>query len=282
MNLSQRAGAKKTRASRFASNDGPALVSVIDRAARLMECFTPETRELGLQQIAARTGIPKPTAFRLLSNLVHQGLLEYREASGQYMLSFTSLLLAEALLQGVPIREQARPFMEKIHDALNETVVLSVREGDHRINIDSVESTQTITATLKLGVRIPLYTGAASQVLLASMNDEYIDAYLARTVLVSYNVTTLTTAKAVCTRLAKIRDQGFALSYGEFTNVPGISAIAVPVIGAHGTAVATLHISGPKGRLTQAIQTKCVDALRRESKALTAKLCRSSVAPTVT
>lgn len=263
---------RKTRGKAVTRKEGPKLVSVVDRAARLMNCFTSDRQELNLQQITALSGLPKPTTFRLLANMVRHGLLEYKHASGDYMLGFTSLLLAEALLQGLPLRVQARPFMDEIRDSLNETVVLSIQDGDHRINIESVESTQAITATLNLGVRIPLYAGAASQVLLASMQTDAIDAYLARTDLVSYNTTTLTTAKAVRARLAKVREQGYALTFAEFT--PGGSAIAVPIVGAEGYAVGALHISGPKGRLTTDVQGRCVEALLRGSKALTAELCQ--------
>jgi DNA-binding IclR family transcriptional regulator len=263
---------RKPRGKSVPRQDNLKLVSVVDRAARLMNCFTSDTQELDLQQMTALAGLPKPTTFRLLANMVRHGLLEYKHASGNYMLGFTSLLLAEALLQGLPLRVQARPFMEEIRDSLNETVVLSIKDHDHRINIESVESTQVITATLNLGVRIPLYAGAASQVLLAGMQADDIDAYLERTDLVSYNTTTLTTTKAVRARLAKVREQGYALTFAEFT--PGGSAIAVPIMGPEGCPVGALHISGPKGRLNTDVQGRCVEALLRGSKALTEELCR--------
>lgn len=239
-----------------------------------MNCFSRSTPELSLPQVASRLGIPKPTTFRILANLVRHGWLEYNGATNIYALGFASLRFADALLHGIDIRAPARPAMQGIRDAVNETVILSVRDGDSRINVDSVESTQAIAQTLQLGVRIPLYAGAASQVFLAAMADEDIADYLARTELRPFNTTTLTDAAEIGRRIAKIRKQGFAVSYGEFTATGG-SAIAVPIRDGGGSVAAALHVSGPKGRLTPELQKRCLEALLAGSAAVTEALRRA-------
>lgn len=243
------------------------IVGIVDRAARIVDCFDRSTPELTLPQISSRLGLPKPTAFRILANLVHHGLLAYNGTTNVYTLGFATLRLADTLLQSTAVRSTVRPAMQAIRDETDETVVLSIREGDHRINIDSVESGQAIAQTLQLGVRIPLYAGAASHVLLAGMGDKAISDYLARTELVAFNPTTLTKPEDVRKRVAKVREQGFAVSYGEFTPTGG-SAIAVPVRDRAGATVAALHISGPKGRLTPELQKACLKALQKQAKAL--------------
>jgi DNA-binding IclR family transcriptional regulator len=247
-------------------------VSLVDRAARILACFSRGEPELSLPQISSRLSLPKPTAFRILGELARLGLIEHDRAANLYRLGFAALRLADSLLGGNAVRAKARPVMQVIRDAANETVILSLRDGDHRINIDSVDSRQAIAGTLQLGVRIPLYAGAASQVLLAGMDDDEIAAYLARTELAAFSSSTLTSPDAIGKRLTTIRKQGHAISTGEFTQASGASAIAVPVRDRSGATVAALHVSAPKSRLTPELQRLCLSALTTGSKALAAQL----------
>jgi DNA-binding IclR family transcriptional regulator len=247
-------------------------VSLVDRAGRILECFSRAEPALGLPQLSARLDLPKPTVFRILASLVQHGLVEHDRGANLYRLGFATLRLADALLHSHPIRAKARPVMQSIRDAVNETVILSLREGDHRINLDSVDSRQAIAQVLQLGVRIPLYAGAASQVLLAGSSDSEIAAYLARTALVPFGASTLVSPDAVRKRLAKVRADGWALSTGEFTQSSAAAAIAVPVTGAKGATVAALHVSAPKARLNPDLQKRCLAALTTGAKALSAAL----------
>ncbi|MFN4283797.1 MAG: IclR family transcriptional regulator [Alphaproteobacteria bacterium] len=248
-------------------------VRVVDRAACIMDCFSRDSAELSLPQLCARLELPKATVFRILTTLVDQGWLAYNGQTALYTLGFAALRHADSLLRGLDIRAKARPFLRNVRDAVNETVILSLRDGDHRINIDSIDGGQAIAQTLQLGVRAPLYTGAASQVFLAAMSDAEIDAYLARTELIAYNPATLTTPEAVRSRVAQVRAQGYARTHGEFTlSASQTAALAVPVRDGAGKTVAVLHVSGPQNRMDEAAERTCRDVLLRESAALTAAL----------
>ncbi len=249
------------------------LVRVVDRAGRIMSCFGRDAAELSLPQLCARLSLPKATVFRILTTLVDQGWLAYNSSTAIYTLGFAALRHADSLLRGLDIRHQARPFMRAVRDAVNETVILSLRDGDHRINIDSMDSGQAIAQTLQLGVRAPLYTGAASQVFLAAMDDVALADYLARTELVAYNPATLTTEAAVRARVAQVRAQGYARTFGEFTlSASQTVAIAVQVRDPSGAVIAALHVSAPLNRMNEQAEIACRDVLLRESAALTGSL----------
>jgi len=59
------------------------LVQAVERACELLKAFQDEDAELTLQQLAARTGLHKATASRLLRTLDHAGLVE-RLPSGRF------------------------------------------------------------------------------------------------------------------------------------------------------------------------------------------------------
>ncbi len=235
-------------------------VRIVERAASILECFSHATPELSLTQVCSRLAIPKPTAFRILTVLVRNGLLEHNPSSNIYMLGFATLRYAESLIQSLDIREPARAAMQRIRDEVNETVVLSVREGDDRFNVDSVQSTHAISQAQQVGVPIPLYAGAASRVLLAAMPDDDIRGYLARVRPVAFSKTTITNPAQLLKEVAQIRRRGYAISNSEYT--AGGCAVACAITDANGFGQAALHFSIPPARYSVTLEKQLVRRLR--------------------
>jgi len=71
-------------------------------------------------------------------------------------------------------------------------------------------------------------------------------------------------------RLAQIRAEGYALSFGEFR--PGINSLAAPVWNAEGKAIASIVVNGSSERLTperlQLLAPDVVAAASRVSETL--------------
>src|SRR4029077_19132169 len=109
----------------------------------------------------------------------------------------------------------ALPVMREIRNEVNETVILSVKSGDFRVHIDFVEGLHPMRRTADLGVRAPLYAGAASKVLLAGMEDEEIAAYLERTDLTAFQESTITDPAVLWREIRLVRKRCFAESKGE-------------------------------------------------------------------
>lgn len=245
-----------------------ARVQSVDRAVDLLMAFTSEERWLSLAELAVRTRLSKPTAYRLLATLLRRGLVAQDEATGRYGLGLEVHTLAS--LSRTDLRERALPIMRWIRDAVNETVVLGVRDGDDRVHIEHVESLQPYRRTSRAGERIPLYAGAGSKVLLAGMDDREVDAYLARTRLVAFSPTTITEPARLRAEVALIRDRGYAESRNE-RNYGG-AGVAAPVRDRTGAVVAVLHVSAPEARYTPELRERCIaamlDGVERLSRAL--------------
>jgi DNA-binding IclR family transcriptional regulator len=246
------------------------MVRIVDRAARILECFGRATPELSLPQISSQLKLPKPTAFRILTNLVRHGLLQHNPATATYILGFATLRLADDLLQSLAIRTKARPVMQGIRDAVNESVVLSVRRGDFRYNIDTVESTHAIGQTQQIGTAVPLYAGAASRALLAAMSDDEVRSYLARTKLVPFQKTTLIDPERLREDVAKTRRRGYVVTSAEYT--PGGYAVGCAITDPDGTGTAALHISIPNARFSKAAEEICAKQVVEGARRVAASL----------
>ena|SRR5437868_9539013 len=116
-------------------SDETYAVSSLDRAIDILEAFSLRRPELGLKEIAAATGLHKATAFRLLAGLCRRGLVIKHGATGAYRLGFKLIGLAEIAKVPGGLVAEALPVMRALRDALDETVYLSVRAGDWRVDL---------------------------------------------------------------------------------------------------------------------------------------------------
>jgi DNA-binding IclR family transcriptional regulator len=238
-----------------AAGRGPRLVTAVDRAARVLAAFGQSWDFLSLPEVAARSGLSKPTAFRILSTLAADGLVFQNEANNTYGLGFLTLRLADVVLGGIEIRERARPAMRRIRDQVNETVVLSIRQGDACTNVDSLDSTQSVGQASTVGVATPLHQLAPGRALLASLPDDAITAYVGR----MQPKAKAAFVQALLRDIDGIRKRGYAASAGEVMRAGHTLARAIP--GPGGAATAALHISFPQSRFTRALEARCAEAL---------------------
>ena len=238
-----------------------AALEAVDRAARVLFALAALPTPSPLAEVAQRAGLTKPTAFRILSTLIAEGHAAQNAETGAYRLGGESLRLGARVLAGVPARAPALDAMRAIRDAVNETVVLSIRDGDFRYNVDSVEAENAIGQAQQIGVAIPLYTGAASRALLAGMERVDIDAYLARTLLVPFSDSTIVDSETLARELEHTRARGYAVSKGEFASAG--HAVAMAVRDGGGRAVAAIHVSAPASRFSPRVEGFCVAALTK-------------------
>jgi len=245
-------------------------VLAVDRAIDILTTFTHSQPELTLGEVAERTGLSKSTAFRLLATLKLRGLIHQDPRSAGYSLGFGVLPLADIRAHQTNLRDRALPVMRHIRDLVNETVALSVRLGDYRIHLDHVESTHPFRRTAEVGLRVPLYVGAASKVFLAAMEDAKVAAYLKRTPLVPFSPTTITDPDRLWKELREIRRRGYAESRNE-RNIGG-AGVAAAVRDYTGEVVAAIHVSVPVSRYTPNLRARCIQAILDGTALLSSEL----------
>jgi DNA-binding IclR family transcriptional regulator len=234
-------------------------IEVLNKAFDIVSVFSHECPTLSLKQIVARTDLPKTTVFRILSTLVERHFCEFDPKTELYSLGFSFLRFGDIRRRQANFHSEALPVMRDIRNKLNETVILSIRTGDFRVHIDFVEGLHPMRRMADLGVQAPLYAGAASKVLLAGMDAEELELYLARTELSAFQQATITDKKALRQELKKVSAQGFAESKGELFT--GGGALAAPIREFHGNTVAVIDILTPEHRYTADHRERCIKHL---------------------
>lgn len=129
----------------------------VERAISLLSCFSEEEPSLTLAEITERVGTGKATTHRYATVLREQGMLRYNDAEGVYTLGPRIVELAAVALAGLRVIKVAGPHMERLLTDVNETVVLSVWDGDRPVVVRVDDRTDRIVRlVVQNGTRLPL------------------------------------------------------------------------------------------------------------------------------
>lgn len=242
----------------------------VDRAISILFALADAGRPLSLAEISRLTGLPKPTAHRILKALAAWHLVRAGESSGRYTLGFGVLRLSSALVKDSDIRAIARPFMQRLTDLSGETVALSLLINRRRVYIDQVESPHAVRWVVRIGEAAPLYAGAAAKALLAYLPEEEQAEILKGVKFVRLAPNTPRSAEELIPQLAEVRRSGVAFAFSE--RDPGIAAVAAPFFDFSGRPVGALTICGPEHRFGWSEMERCREPLLSAVKAISAQL----------
>lgn len=232
-------------------------IDAIAKAVRLLQEFSRASPRRSLEELTKTLRASRSLTERMLLTLQAHGLVRQSDdGSGRYELGLAWLHLADVRRRQVGMRQLALPVMRQLRDALNETVILAIRAGSRRVNIDYVESTQVIRRTSQAGFEAPLHIGAAGRALMSGLSDDELKEYFRSVPLVGFNSKAPISESTVVDQLDRLRGHGFAVSLREIT--PDTAAVSAPIHDHVGGVVAALTISCPVDRFTPALERACI------------------------
>jgi DNA-binding IclR family transcriptional regulator len=89
--------------------------------------FNQDGRQLAPADLAEHVGIPRPTAFRLVTTLEAQDFV--RRDGTHYCLGFRRFVLGTVVKADLAIEREALPFLEALRDATGETTQVGMLDG---------------------------------------------------------------------------------------------------------------------------------------------------------
>jgi DNA-binding IclR family transcriptional regulator len=230
-------------------------VQSLDRAFNLLEALAAGG-ELGVTELAARTGLVPSTAHRLLATLAKRGYVTQSAVSGRYLLGYKLIEIASGLEHRLSrLRAIARPHLERIQQATGETTNLVVLDGDHVVYVDQVEGSRSVRMFTVVGTAALAHTTASGKAIMAFGPPELVTSrYAGRDALERLTARTLTTLEALEDDLARIRRRGYAIDNEEHEE--GVGCVAVPLYDHSGRPCAAMSVSGPSARILHADTTE--------------------------
>ena len=201
-------------------------VGVLDRCVVLLDLLADGPRSL--RSLADASGLPRPTAHRLLVALEAHRLVA-RDPTGSFRLGPRLTELAAVAGPELDLASVAGPVLDRLHQSSGESVQLYVRSGEHRLCIAARDAGTGLRDSVPVGALLPLEVGSGGKVLLAWSSDggRFMPA----------------------AELSSVRSRGWAASVAE--REPGVASVSAPVLH-DGVLLAALCVSGPVSRLGQA------------------------------
>lgn len=197
-------------------------VGVLDKSVEIMALLAEEG-PTSLTEVVESTGIPRPTAHRLLAALEAHHLVA--RDNGRYRLGLRLLGWGEKAAAGTKLVDVARPVLEELRDETGESVQLYVREGDRRVCVAAVERAGGgLRDMVPVGAVLTLDQGSGGKVLLAWSEGAPRSG-----------------------ELKEIHQRGWAESVAERES--GVASVSAPVFGPGGELRAAVCVSGPVSRL---------------------------------
>lgn len=236
-------------------------VAAVERASRLLDCLAEAGGELGVNELARRTGVSPSTASRLLATLAGAGLVAFQPGSGRYRLGLRLVQLGNAALAGLDLRQTARPHLEALVAETGETATLSVPADPDPITADFVQSPSSVQSVARLGRRSVSHATAVGKVALA-----FSSRPLPSPPLRAYTGRTITDPARLAEEVARVREQGWAQAAGE--REQDLNAIAAPVLGPHRELQAILGLQGPASRFDEEAMGAAVPLLLGRAREL--------------
>lgn len=244
---------------------------VLQRAFRLLRCFDGEP--LTLTELSSRSGTPLSTTLRLARQLVATGALE-RDEDGRYAIGLTLLEVASLAPRGHGLRALALPFMEDLHRATGEHVLLAVRTGAEAMIIERLSAHRAARVLYRVGERVPLHSTGVGLVLLAHADAALQESVLAQRLTIEPEHVTVSSVE-LRKRLAQVRQEGSATNA---RTVPeAASSVAAPVFDAGRTAIAAISVVAAAGSFDSAAVRPAVITVARAISRLAASAGRTGL-----
>ncbi|MET0311343.1 MAG: IclR family transcriptional regulator [Burkholderiaceae bacterium] len=219
----------------------PAGVKSAARTLDLLEALAKSQDALTHSDLALRTAIPKSSLTQLIRTLEARHYVESLGAAGPYRIGRAALDLIGHGLDVQYIVACAKGFMEELSTRAGHSCGLNVRNGDF------VERVHGVTAPSGLamheGVRAPLYASSSGKLVLAALDDQALEDYLARVELRPIARRSLRSVGELRRQVMKVKAEGVAYSQDEFTN--GVVGFSAPVRNVHSKMIACLGLAVP-------------------------------------
>jgi DNA-binding IclR family transcriptional regulator len=227
----------------------PAARYTVDAAAKALELlsvFSFREPRLSLADLASRTGIPRATAFRLLSTLEQSGFLD--KVHGAYQLGIKCFVLGNIVAGGLDLRETARPHLAALRESTRETTQIAILDHWQVVYLERMLSPLSVGyMRSRAGAILPAYCTGLGKTLLAFRPAAEVEAWAATQKFAALTPHTITSAKRLLKELAGIRERGYGLDQEE--REKGVTCLAAPICNHTGDVVAAISVAGPTQRM---------------------------------
>src|SRR6202047_414075 len=159
-----------------ADQSDPSFATTLAHGLDVLAAFRNSSGALSNADLAAHTGLSRPTVSRLTYTLAQLGYLK-RDAKGRFQLGLGVLAAAHPVLSALKVRQMARPLMRDFAAYAGGTVSIAMPFGLDFIYVETLRNTDAVPHIPDVGFTGTLATTAVGRALLALYTTDELQHY---------------------------------------------------------------------------------------------------------
>lgn len=211
--------------------------SMIQRVSEVLKAFNYGDSALTVTEIGKRSGIPKSSTARIVSEMIHFGLLERDDQ--KVSLGIRLFELGQIATRSTNLRQFTFNAMQQLMMATGQTVHLAVLEGTEVVYVQILRAKTAPKLPSRVGGRLPAYATGVGKVLLAYAPQSTLNE-LEGLKFEKIGPKTLASLSDLLPQFKEIREKRLGFEYEE--SAANVACAAAPIIH-NGKTIAALSVS---------------------------------------
>jgi DNA-binding IclR family transcriptional regulator len=216
-------------------------VPALDKAVAILDLLARSEDELTATEIHQAVGIPKATAFMILTVLERHQIVA-KSGGNRYTIGVRLYELGSSYVSKLDVVRVARPFLAQLLRRTNLTAHLGAVHDGRMIFLDRIEPQSFVRFTTSPGTRGDIHMSSLGKAIAAYLDQAELERIVAKVGLGAYTPHTITDPDAFAAELERIRREGYAIEDEE--GELGVRCVGAPIFDRHGAVVAAVSVTG--------------------------------------
>lgn len=229
--------------------------TTVAKGFAVLEVLSRAKRPMRLSTLTETLGFQKSNVHRLLGTLIELGYVQKDEETARYSASLKAWEMGVAIISTNALRRMISPYLQKLHQLTEDTVLLTVPVEGEVLFLDRVAPARVLRYTPLNGTRAPMAVTASGRIFLSAMSEP--EPIVARGLAERPDLD-MKVGK-IMQEMPKIRRDGFATVTGGLTE--RARAVASAISGPDGRPVAAITISNGVTRMSGEHLQEAIEAL---------------------
>lgn len=235
------------------------MIQSLIRAIDVLEALKEPEKSFSLAELSETLGLPPSTIHRILQTFCSKNYVSRDERTHLYQLGPALISLGMAATHNVKLQNVAPPVLRKLSSMTGEDTFLVILAGFKGLVLEKVEGPNNLKVIEKFGYEVDLHCGAIRKSLLAYQPEAFIHDFVEHG-LSKHEDNTITNPEMLLEDLKKIRNDGIAVSCGEY--IHDAMGVGAPVFSRNGKVIASMGLIAPISRVDE----KRIELLKRDVK----------------
>lgn len=233
------------------------METTIVKGLRVLEAMSQNPELIALTGLAKECGISKSNVHRLLQTLEYCGYVFRDPTTRTYRPTLRQWEMGQRVYDRMSLPAIAGRHLAQLSAATEETVHLSVFDNDQVLYVDKAESSHSVRTYVSAGEREPAYCTCSGKAMLAYMPRDIIQRIAGQ--MTQFTDQTVKSATELDRQLSEVRQQGFAVTSGEYRS--GVLGFARAIRSRTDRVIGAIGIAGPTERMQKFDTDRYVNAL---------------------